>query len=478
MLIIFGFLISPIYAAVSDVQITPSNPKVGDTITITGMANPNEDINCQAWFEVNPIVSYPYYGYLMYGVDIPTPPNTFKVIGENVRDISVSVNMGAWITIDATANSNGVATVSKSNVPAGTYDMKIGGKIKNQSKPVKLKIIASTTIKADENGNFKYSYKTNNIPEGTTVYLSIGGVNKEIIIKGDTPAPPVMPVVNNINDTDNEPPKITILSPNQGTYNISNLNYEILIDDNSNYTVDIYINNNKLTYSKNGNRYTGTINLIENKNIFKITAKDSYNNENTKTIYLDYIIPKQGAPISENKSPISENKSPISENNSTPENNSPISENNSIKKPSTTPNIIYGTVIKKIGNASLIINDETEISTDGDISINKVELPNTTMAYLISPKDAEFSKPLILEIKIDATKDKILRMIYYDEQSKVWTTIPYTYNNDTITAKITKSGYYALKEETAVENNKSPIEQIISIVKIIINVIKHIIGKF
>ncbi|WP_421077852.1 hypothetical protein Mjas_00520 [Methanothermococcus sp. Ax23] len=184
MIIIFGFLISPIYA-VSDVQIYPSNPNIMDTLTLTGKASPNEDINCQAWFEVNPIISPPYYGYLMNSVEIPSSPNNFKVVAENVNKVYVSVKMGIWVTKSANADSNGVATVSQSNVPVGTYDIKIGGTIKDSSKPVKLKIIASTTIKADENGNFEYSYKViDGIPKTTILHLKIENITKNISIAG------------------------------------------------------------------------------------------------------------------------------------------------------------------------------------------------------------------------------------------------------------------------------------------------------
>jgi len=184
-------LILPSYT-VSDIQITPEHPKVGDIVTITGKANPNEEINCQAWFEVTPIISPPYYGYIMKDVEIPTTPNNFKVIAENVNYLSVYVKIGVWIKKSANADANGVAVVSQSNVPTGTYEIRIGGTIKDPSKPVKLKIIASTTIKADENGYFKYSYRANNIPEGTIVHLNIGGISRNILIEGNMPTPPVI----------------------------------------------------------------------------------------------------------------------------------------------------------------------------------------------------------------------------------------------------------------------------------------------
>ena len=482
MIILFGILISPIYA-VSDIEISPSNPVVGDTITLTGKASPNEAINCQAWFEVNPTkILLPDYGYDMYGVELPSPPNNFKVIAENVNDAYVCVNMGIWITISSSADSNGIATVSKSNVPEGTYDITIGGTIKDQSKPVKLKIIASTTINADENGNFKYAYKTNNIPEGTTIYLSVGGVNKEIIIKGDTPAPPAPSVVdttNTTNNTDNEPPKITILSPSKRDYTTSTVDFEAIVEDVSDYTIKFYLNGNRLGYNESSSHYTGTINLKEGENTFKITAKDAYDNENSKIIYINYYKPKSQEIENTENNKVEDN---IASSQNTTFKNIENTENNiqNNNNPEQEENIIYGTVIKHIDNATLTISDGTKINTEGDVQIKKVELPNTTIAYYIAPKNAEFSKPLTLEISLNVPDNKELKILYYDEKLKSWKNIPYIYdkNNSEITMSITKSGYYAIKENEILENNNSMFGEIVMVTKIVITtIIKLIISK-
>ena len=486
-IIVFGFLISPIYA-VSDIQISPSSPKVGDTITLTGKANPNEVINCQAWFEVSPMLSPPYYGYLMDGVEIPSSPNSFKVIAENVNKVSVSVNMGIWITKSANADGNGIATVSQSNVPVGTYDMKIGGTIKDTSKPVKLKIIASTTINADENGNFEYSYKTNNIPEGTTVYLNIGGINKEIIVGGDTPAPPVLPVVNDTTNTDKEPPKITILSPSKRDYNTSNVDFEVIVKDESDYVVKFYLNGDGLGYKESGNYYTGTLNLKEGENTFKIIAKDEYDNENSKIIYINYNKPNQKEEnntiiSTTNKNENITNSQTISDKNMVDDKSNIIIDNKDNNKDNNSnqnqKNIIQGMIIKHVGNATLTVPDGTEISTVGDIRIKEIIIPNTTLAYYILPDNAEFSKPLTLEISLNVPEGAGLKILYYDEQMKSWKSIPYVYDKNTseITISITKSGYYAIKESdiSTNENNKSIFSEITMVVKIVINAIVSLI---
>lgn len=471
-MVIFGFLMSSVYA-VSDIQITPSNPKVGDTITITGTANPNEAINCQAWFEVNPAISEPYYGYLMYNVDIPTTPNTFKVVGENVNDLTVNVKIGTWIPKGATANSDGVAVVSQSNVPVGTYDIKIIGKIKDSSKPVKLKIIASTTIKADENGNFEYSYKANNIPEGTTIHLNIGGISRDVLIEADIPTPPPTVTDNTTiaNDVlDKEPPKITILSPTKREFKSSEVTFDIVVEDQSSYSVDIYLNGNKINYDKINNHYTGNLILKEGENTLKIIAEDNCSNKNEKIIYLTYKL--------ENISEELENSAVTTTTNTATNNNeNPVNDvvGNNNPNDNSKENIVEGTIIKHIGeNAMLIIQHGTKITKEGEIQIKEIPLPNTTLAYYIAPKDAEFSIPLTLKINMGAPENKELKILYYDDKSKSWKNIPYTIDEENnIVLKVSRSGYYAIKETNTSENkdNNSIFSEITMIVKIVIGAI-------
>lgn len=480
------FLVISSISAISNVQIEPTNPNVGDVVTISGIANPNEEIPIQAEFSVIPLTSNPYYGYLMYDVNIPNTPNNFKVIGENVNDLQISVKMGMWITKSAVANGDGVAIVSKSNVPVGTYDMKIGGTIKNISKPVNLKISASTTISANSNGNFKYTYNTNNIPEGTTVYLNIGGIKKQIVVGGNLPSPPsqslqtpIGRISENISDT--TPPKINIYYPKSSNYNTSNLSYKFSIQDNSNYEVKVYLNNALLSPYKNNNEYNGTLKLNDGVNIFKIVAKDKYGNEDTKTIKLIYTKKTINMTTNTDKNIGIINKELLVDNNSsknTINNKKEPSKNND--KLIQTKNIIYGTVIKKSGNATLIISDETEVNTSGDVILSKVILKNTTDAYLIKPDNAKFSKEVILKVKINNNNNNSgssISVLRYDNKLKNWVSTPYTLDNNTIIIKTTNSGYYAIKIETLKETNKSFIEEISQTFSNLYSIVLYLLSK-
>ncbi|AEK19257.1 hypothetical protein GYY_01850 [Methanococcus maripaludis X1] len=450
------FIISSVNA-VSNVAVSPENPEVGDTIILTGKTNPNEEVSCSAWFEINPIISQPYYGALLYDVSIPEPPNNFKVTASNVQNLDVSIKMGVWVTISDDADSSGNAVVSKSKVPEGVYDIKIGGKIKDTSKPVTLKVYASTKIKADENGNFEYQYNTDAIEEGTTIYLTIGGVSKEVTVQGSTPAPVVTPVTNTTTE-DTTPPTIKVLAPSKSEYGVNSVNFNIAVTDDSDFDFKIYLNDNEQTYGQNGNYFTGSIYLSEGKNELKIVAEDEYDNKNTKIVYLTY----------------SEDFVENSDSNEIEGTDDLETSENSNEDVSTEEykNIVVGTMIFNVGNALLTANDGTEISTSGDLEIEEIKIPETALAYVIYPENSEFSIPLTLEIDVSNLSGN-LKAMYYDSE-KGWINKNYVLKDGVMNINVTNSGYYAIKETETVEENESVIDTIknfFNAVKIIINAI-------
>jgi hypothetical protein len=449
------FIISSVNA-VSDVTISPEDPEVGDTIVLTGKADPNEEVSCSAWFEINPAIDDPYYAALLYGVSIPEPPNNFKVTAENVQLLGVSIKMGIWVTISDEADSSGNAAVSKSNVPEGTYDIKLVGKIKDTSEPVTLKVYASTKIQADENGNFEYCYSTDSIDEGTTIYLNIGGVSKEVTVQGTTPAPVVTPVTNTTTE-DTTPPTIKVLAPSKSEYGVNSVNFNIAVTDDSDFDFKIYLNDNEQTYNQDGNSFTGLVYLIEGKNTLKIVAEDEYDNKNTKIVYLTY----------------SEDFVENSDSNEIEGTDDlETSENSNEDVATEYKNIVVGTMIFNVGNALLTANDGTEISNAGNIKIEEMEIPETSKAYVIYPEDSEFSIPLTLEIDVSELSDN-LKVIYYDSK-KGWINKNYVLKDGVMNINVTKSGYYAVKETETVEENESIIDTIkgfFNAVKIIINAI-------
>lgn len=168
-------------AKVIDFNIKPENPVKGDVVTIYGTASPNEEVRVDISFEKIVPVRNGEYVFSVNGVKIPKGKNKFTVIAYGCDNLKVSVKIFfnlIWVTLSSEA-SNGVATVSQSNVPSGTYDIVIHGKSSQGS--VKLKITATGYIKADENGKFSYSYDTSSIPPGKFV-ISVDGLTKTVTL--------------------------------------------------------------------------------------------------------------------------------------------------------------------------------------------------------------------------------------------------------------------------------------------------------
>lgn len=164
-LALFLTVLAPPAAAEINWDVSPTHPAVGDILVISGTAAPNEKINAQVSFEKEIPVSRGRYMYVIDGVEIPEGKNIFTVRAEGVNDLNVRVKTNVWVTLSTDAN-NGIASISQSSVPPGTYKAKIDGTAQSGKSSVDLKITASQPINAGPDGNFIYSYNTSSIPEG------------------------------------------------------------------------------------------------------------------------------------------------------------------------------------------------------------------------------------------------------------------------------------------------------------------------
>lgn len=173
-------LLPPASAAVSELFLTPENPVVGDTITISGTASPSESVNVVVSFKKSVSPSDGMYLYRMDGIEVPSGSNTFTVTARDVVDLNVRLKLSLWWTESAVA-TGGTATVSHSNLEPGIYSAQIDGTPAAGTSHVTLDITAVQDIDADASGNFVYSYATNSIPIGD-FQLNVGGLTKTITL--------------------------------------------------------------------------------------------------------------------------------------------------------------------------------------------------------------------------------------------------------------------------------------------------------
>lgn len=201
-----GILIAPAAAAVTDWELSPACPSIGDIITISGEAANNEIIEVSILHEEIVPVSGTKYTYQINKLTIPSgKDNSFKVTatGEKdieVEDMNVRVKKFKWFTRHADA-LDGTVTISQSNVPSWmSYFVKIDGdvvfkkeessknnfKVNSDNGEVngQVKLVFETSYEADKansNGDFTFTYNTNSLPAGNYT-ITIGDIEKEFIL--------------------------------------------------------------------------------------------------------------------------------------------------------------------------------------------------------------------------------------------------------------------------------------------------------
>nr|QNO53213.1 hypothetical protein HNLOENAD_00013 [Methanosarcinales archaeon ANME-1 ERB6] len=191
-------LVNAVGAEVIDFNVKPENPVNGEVVTIYGEAQPEEEVRIEISFENVVQVKDKGYVFSVEKMKIPEGENRLTVRAEGCENLKVSVRrfiLGIstpWITLSSKA-SDGVAEISQTNVPAGTYDVLVHGKSSEES--VRLIITAVGYEQADEAGNFSYTYETSPLPEGN-FSVQAGNVTEIVNLRssprtsgGTTPTP-------------------------------------------------------------------------------------------------------------------------------------------------------------------------------------------------------------------------------------------------------------------------------------------------
>jgi hypothetical protein len=174
--------VSPAAATVSDWEFSPQKLVSGDILNLQGSASPGEKIDVSVNFEKTVPISGGKYEYVLEDVKIPDGfSNSFKVEATGAKNLNVRVKMGIWVTKSSEASGD-TAIVSQSNVPPGTYTIKIDGDAGEGVSEVNLKISASQKVEANSNGDFSYSYNTKAVPSGD-FEVKVGDIKKEITIE-------------------------------------------------------------------------------------------------------------------------------------------------------------------------------------------------------------------------------------------------------------------------------------------------------
>lgn len=112
--IIFFLLVgtlSPASAEVAGWKVSPENPEIGDILTITGLASPEEEVGISISFEKEVPVYLRKYAYEFEKIEILNFNSLFTVKAEGVENIKVKMKMVLSKTESAWAD-NEIAAVS------------------------------------------------------------------------------------------------------------------------------------------------------------------------------------------------------------------------------------------------------------------------------------------------------------------------------------------------------------------------------
>ena len=164
-LLFFGTTVSSANAKVIDWEVTPEIPKSGDTLIISGLASPDEEVEISISFEKTVPVYMKEYAYEFENIEFLNFNNLFTLRAEGVESLKVKMKMILSKTESAWAEE-GTAIVSYSGVSPGEYKVRVEGTAEDGASGVNLKVTTVQKLKAGKDGRFSYIYRTESVPSG------------------------------------------------------------------------------------------------------------------------------------------------------------------------------------------------------------------------------------------------------------------------------------------------------------------------
>lgn len=199
-LLLFGTVVSSANAKVTDWEVSPEIPKNGDTLVISGIASPEEEVEVSISFEKAVPVYMGEYSYEFENIEVLNFNNLFTVRAEGVENLKVKMKMVLSKTESAWADE-GIATVSYSGVSPGEYKVRVEGVAEDGASVVNLRVTKVQKLKAGKDGKFNYIYQTESVPSGK-LEIRLGNSERKITfdakgnatVRQDVPASPQVQV--------------------------------------------------------------------------------------------------------------------------------------------------------------------------------------------------------------------------------------------------------------------------------------------
>jgi hypothetical protein len=161
----------------TDIRTIKASP--GEVISFDGQGEPNSDVFITISTSTSIKANSGRYGIVLNGIQIPSETNKFSITAGRVETMTVSGSSTNNGQISATqavdVKKNGVGSLSKSDVPVGTYNVMVYGTTKDSN--VDVSASAECAVHVDGTGNYHGSVNTQGMPAGL---YKVKQDNKEI----------------------------------------------------------------------------------------------------------------------------------------------------------------------------------------------------------------------------------------------------------------------------------------------------------
>ena len=169
-------------AVVTDLQVSPTNPRVGDTVTIRGNASPYEVVCLSVNFSSNLSASNYQYGCSLDKMAIPADAACSLEV-QGVKNLTVTTDaLGIPIsrTMLACTDADHCVEIALPSIPIGVSGgLDLKGASLGSDVPLIVTAMVNTT--ADKNGKFEYNYEVTDFPSGNVV-INAGNETKEMTL--------------------------------------------------------------------------------------------------------------------------------------------------------------------------------------------------------------------------------------------------------------------------------------------------------
>ena len=186
--------------------------------------------------------------------------------------------------------------MSQNDIPEGTYDIWLHGDAVLGASQISLRVKATTTITMGPDGEYTYSYDTDNIPLGTFT-VSVGGIKKTVTLKakGSQPPPIVIsdstsPIISGPSPVDTINITTPLIGPNFSDGSGMNIDSIKIVHNGEDVTDFATVTEGSLRYIS-GELENGTSNHIE------IWVSDIFGNEAFFQWNFTIMVPPRDADI-------------------------------------------------------------------------------------------------------------------------------------------------------------------------------------